>query len=64
MKYYGIDGDLIRKNELLDRWYKELVRWLKRQLKCVTISMGGRVVKEYVSKSLVSLVEDGYHLMG
>lgn len=64
MKYYGIDGDLIRKNELLDRWYKELVRWLKRQLKCVTTSMGGRVVKEYVSKSLVSLVEDGYHLMG
>ena len=64
MKYYDASGVLIQKSELLDKWYRELVSWIKKQLQCVEVSSNGKVVKEYVSKSLVKLVEEGYHLLG
>ena len=64
MKYYDASGVLIQKSELLDKWYRELVSWIKKQLQCVEVSSNGNVVKEYVSKSLVKLVEEGYHLLG
>ena len=64
MKYYDVSGNLVQKNELLDKWYKELVSWIKKQLQCVEVPSDGKVVKEYVSKSLVKCVEEGYHLLG
>ena len=64
MKYYDESGVLIQKNESLDKWYRELVRWIKKQLQCVEVCFDGKVVKEYVSKSLVKPVEEGYHLLG
>lgn len=64
MKYYDTNGALIKKNEQLGMWYKELVRWIKKRLCCVEVYSNGKIVKEYVSKSLVEIVEDGYHLLG
>ncbi len=62
-KYYD-DGQLVQKEENLDKWYKELVRWIKKRLKCVEIYSNGRAVKEYVSVSLAKYVEDGFNLLG
>lgn len=64
MKFYDENDILIKKNELIDKWYKELVRWIKKRLQCVEVSFNGKNVKEYVSKSLVIFVEEGYHLLG
>lgn len=64
MKYYDTNGILIQKDELLDKWYKELVRWIKRRLQYVEVVSNGKVVKEYVSNSLVKFVEEGYLLLG
>lgn len=62
-KYWDENEQLVQKNENLDKWYKELVRWIKKRLKCVETYPHGRVVKEYVSESLVEYVEDGFNLM-
>ncbi len=63
-KYWDENEQLIQKDEMLDKWYKELVRWIKKRLKCVETYSYGRVVKEYVSESLVKYVEDGFNLLG
>lgn len=64
MKYYNEKGDLEQKSELLDMWYKELIRWLKNRLECVKICSNGRLTKEYVSKSMVKFLKEGFHLLG
>ena len=63
-KYWDDNNQLIKKNENLDIWYKELVRWIKKRLRCVETCPYGKVVKEYVSESLVKYVEEGFHLLG
>ncbi len=64
MRYYDSDGKLLLKSEKLDEWYKELIKWIKKHLKCVEVMSNGKVVKEYVSESLVEYVKDGYKLLG
>ena len=51
------------KNENHDKWYNELVRWIKKRLKCVETYPHGRAVKEYMSESLVEYVGSGFNLM-
>lgn len=63
MRYYD-DENLILKNGLLDDWYKELCKWIKKTLKCIEIPFGDKNKKEYVSQSLINLVENGYKLLG
>ncbi len=63
-KYWDENEQLIQKDEGLDKWYKELVKWIKKRLKCVETFPYDRVVKQYVSESLVKYVEDGFHLLG
>ena len=60
MKYYDDDGNLLRKSDLLDDWYKELSKWIKRNL--TRIKKDKNI--EYVSKSLIDAVENGYKLLG
>lgn len=64
MKYYDENGQLMQKDELLDNWYRELVKWIKKQLQCVEVTYNGKVIKEYASESLVNLLEEGYLLLG
>lgn len=64
MRYYGSDGEVLLKSEKLDAWYKELVKWIKKHLKCVEVISNGKVVKEYVSESLVEYVKGGFKLLG
>lgn len=64
MKYYNDNDEIQQKNGLVDVWYKELIRWIKRRLYCVEVILNGKVTKEYVSESLIAFVEDGFHLLG
>lgn len=64
MRYYNEDEMLVMKSELLDEWYKELSKWIKKNLKCIKVTMGNKTYKEYVSESLISKVESGYELLG
>jgi hypothetical protein len=59
MKYYD-NETLIRKDKLIDDWYKELGKWIKSNL--TSLENGGQ--KEYVSKSLIDAVKNGYKLLG
>lgn len=64
MKYYNDDGNLIIKSESINEWYKELSRWLKKNLRYIEIQSVNRISKEYISTSLISLVEKGYKILG
>lgn len=63
-RYYDEEGNIVQKEKTLDNWYKELVGWLKKRLKCVEISSNDKAMKEYVSESLVELIKDGFKLLG
>ena len=62
-KYYENDT-LIYKDEELEKWYKEIIKWIKAELKCVEIMKNSKRTKEYVSLSLVRYVEEGFQLLG
>lgn len=63
MKYWQ-DEQLIQKNELLYKMYKQFVNWIKKHLECVILQNDKKKTKEYVSKSLVQTVVSGYQLLG
>ena len=62
-KYYE-DDNLIFKEEELEKWYKEIIKWIKNELQCVEIMENTKLTKEYVSASLEKYIEEGYKLMG
>ena len=63
MKYYK-EGELTTKRKELDVLYKNLCKWIKKNLKKVTVEEDGSTWKEYVSESMIGLVEEGYSLHG
>lgn len=64
MKYYDNEGELRTKRKELDELYKNLCKWIKKNLKKVTVEEDGSTWKEYVSESMIGLVEEGYSLHG
>lgn len=62
-KYYENDN-LINKEKELEEWYKEIIKWIKKELKCVEIMNNTKLTKEYVSVSLVKYIEEGFKLIG
>ena len=55
---------LVYKDAELEKWYKELVKWIRNNLTCLETFANGKVTKEYVSESLIRYVEDGFKLIG
>lgn len=64
MKYYDDKGELKNKSKELEGLYKDLCKWIRKNLRKVIIEEDGSVRKEYVSESMVGLVEEGYFLHG
>lgn len=62
-KYFENDN-LIYKEEELELWYKEIIKWIKNELKCVEIMESTKITKEYVSVSLVKYIDAGFKLIG
>lgn len=62
-KFYENDN-LINKEEELEKWYQEIIKWIKKELKCVEIMNDTKLTKEYVSASLVKYIEEGFKLIG
>lgn len=63
-KSYYEGENLVYKDERLDEWYKELVKWIKKNLRCVEIEEYGKKRKEYVSESLLHYIQEGYGFYG
>lgn len=59
MKYYD-NETLITKDKLINNWYIELSKWIKSNLTRIE----SKEQKEYVSKSLIDVVKNGYKLLG
>lgn len=62
-KYFE-NETLVYKDDELENWYQELVKWIKNNLICVKTFVSGKEMKEYVSASIVKYVEDGFNLIG
>lgn len=62
-KFYNEDGDLVSKDSDLDEWYKNLSKWIKKNAPKTEISNNGREYKEYITKSVVQLLEQGYKIV-
>ena len=62
-RYYRNDN-LIIKDEEIEKWYKEIIQWIKNELKCVEIVENEKLTKEYVSASLAEYIKAGVKLMG
>lgn len=63
MKYYD-KGELLTKGNALDELYRDLCKWIRKNLKKVTVEDTGRMRKEYSSESLIRFIEEGYSLLG
>ena len=59
MKYYD-NETLITKDKLINNWYIELSKLIKSNLTRIE----SKEQKEYVSKSLIDVVKNGYKLLG
>lgn len=62
-KFYNEDGELVSKDIDLDEWYKNLCKWIKKNVPRTEISNNGREYKEYITKSVVQLLEQGYKIV-
>ena len=60
--YTYIDGEKIYKGEELDNWYKDLCKWIRKNIPRREIEQNGDVYKEYISDSIYELVQQGYKL--
>ena len=58
MNIYDSQGNYLRKDESLDHWYKQLVKWVKKNLLYYYNRFDER--KYYTSPSLISLLEKGF----
>ena len=64
MKYYNDNGSIINKDDRINDWYIELSRWIKKHLIHTKINKNNIIYKEYISTSLLNLVNNGYKLLG
>jgi hypothetical protein len=63
MRYYDDDGILLTKSPELDMWYKELVKWIKKNVPRQEVITSTGTEKIYISESIKKLVEEeGYSL--
>ena len=62
-KFYNEDGELVSKDNNLDDWYKNLCKWIKKNAPKTEISINGTQYKEYITKSVVQLLENGYKIV-
>lgn len=60
MKYYDDEGVLRTKSKELDELYRDLCKWIRKNLKKVTVEYHGCVWKGYVSDSMDELIKEGY----
>lgn len=60
MKYYDDKGELKTKSKELDELYRDLCKWIRKNLKKVTIEDRGFVWKGYASDSMDELMKEGY----
>lgn len=61
-KYYNNDGDLVQKDIRLEEWYKELCKWIKKNAPKTELDKEKKC-KEYISKSVLQLLEQGYKIV-
>ena len=61
-KYYNDDGELVQKDIRLEEWYKELCKWIKKNAPKTDLNIGEKR-KEYISKSVLQLLEQGYKIV-
>ena len=64
MKYFNDDGTLVYKDMVLDKWYKEISGWIKKNLKRYKLNdKNGIIFNDYMSDSVAVLIEkEGYVL--
>ncbi|MCC5463778.1 hypothetical protein [Pelosinus baikalensis] len=62
-KFYNDNGEEILKDSGLDEWYKYLCKWIRKNVPKLEISNNGREYKEYISKSVTQLLEQGYKIV-
>lgn len=63
MNFYALDDDegiKLRKEESLDLWYKQLVKWIKKNLSYYYHEPDE--TKYYISSSLIPLLEKGFEV--
>lgn len=62
-KYYNKHDKLINKDIRLEEWYKILCTWIKQNLIKIDVINNGKTTKEYVSKPILQLLENGYRIV-
>ena len=60
IKYWD-NGVWKQKDKSIEGVYKQCVKWIKKNLKCIIIQRNGYQKKEYISKSLEQKALAGYH---
>lgn len=63
MKFYNESENLIIKTKVLDDWYKNLSKWIKKNLPKTEIVSKDKTYSEYACESIKNLVENGYRVM-
>lgn len=59
-KYYAEDGSIVQKDKELEKDYRKLVRWIKKNVPYRKITKGNLEVSEYASQSYDELLKDGF----
>jgi len=59
-KYYNKNGELIIKDNMIDEWYKKLIKWIKKNVPITELVVNGKVCKEYISESFLSYINLDY----
>lgn len=62
--HYWKNNELVKKESALEEIFKQCVRWIKKNLRCVELQKDGNLKKEYASESLVKKIISGYHILG
>lgn len=60
--YWDDEDKLVYKDPNLDKLYQKLCRWIRRNTPKVEVNAKNGVKKEYISKSLIDLIESGYKI--
>ncbi|MDO5151300.1 MAG: hypothetical protein Q4D76_18215 [Oscillospiraceae bacterium] len=62
-KYYNDNGELVIKNGMLEEWYKDLCKWIKKNAPRIEVSNNGKNHNVYITKQVLQLLEQGYKLV-
>lgn len=60
--YWNEEDELVYKDSNLDKLYQKLCRWIRKKISKVEVNAKNGVHKEYISKSLINLIESGYEI--